>query len=311
MRYWRKYSIRSKAWEKPFTLIELLVVVAIIAILAAILLPALAKAKQKATAITCLSNYRQIMGGAILYEGDWEVLPNLNTSFSAALGIAGPAWDTSMSTNQKKAAIKASEFANFCEDYLSAKWSYTSGNSRMNVPDVVSCPGQSYQQDIHHNTYSSGVAGIGEPATWFGFPAGTFVGFASFLGNDVVVGAGIRTKYIKYQFDDASAETMIFDLLIQRGTSNTYTPGTLFRIPHGDGEPNGTNQVFADGSGTWAPFSTLNEGYMGPYAGGFVQDLILFWRPSGSTFIETGIPAAQTSSPSFRGAYGTNADYFP
>ena len=107
MRYWRKYSIRSKAWEKPFTLIELLVVVAIIAILAAILLPALAKAKQKATAITCLSNYRQIMGGAILYEGDWEVLPNLNTSFSAALGIAGPAWDTSMSTNQKKGSHKS------------------------------------------------------------------------------------------------------------------------------------------------------------------------------------------------------------
>ena len=63
-------ALLDKRRAAAFTLIELLVVIAIIAILAALLLPALARAKQQAQGVQCISNLKQLTLGWIMYTGD-------------------------------------------------------------------------------------------------------------------------------------------------------------------------------------------------------------------------------------------------
>ena len=83
----------KKAEINGFTLIELLVVIAIIAILAAILFPVFAQAREKARQSTCLSNCKQIGTALSMYVDDYDEMfpPMFDLGVTIPTGYAGPA----------------------------------------------------------------------------------------------------------------------------------------------------------------------------------------------------------------------------
>ena len=151
--------------KKGFTLIELLVVIAIIAILAAILFPVFAQAREKARQTQCLSNVKQIGTALQLYVDDYdETLPPMNLWGASFSGLTGYPTQELAYTQNNQFGWNAWSWMDSIFPYVKnvnmfVCPSFTQTNSHLKNSNNTArkCPGYGYNTYLYRTSTNSAV----------------------------------------------------------------------------------------------------------------------------------------------------------
>ena len=254
--------------QNAFTLIELLVVIAIIAILAAILFPVFAQAREKARAISCLSNTKQFGLAALMYSQDYDELlngPAIRTRWGEETPLSQWYWGRRWKTWPELVHpyVKSLELFTCPNRRDSPYYTYciNVNSSNDDYPGSPTPPGNWNNGDGYGN-FPAGQAAIGQAALTA--PASTIWFYDA---NSSIYQEGLTTWDSLETFaqaEPAAAQSLEIDgsetiaQLFMTGGSRVDN-SKLIKEPHRHSQ--GFNIVWCDGHAKWSKPSAIKTEY--------------------------------------------------